>query len=203
MNDSRLEIIGSAAAGIAHDVNNQLNLIVNHLAVADVPAAQRAAQRCAVLTSSLLAYCRREPVVLDAIEPTDFLRAFATDLRLPDGVDLQLVAPEASPAISADTLALTRILTNLLLNACDAIKNQGTIRIVCAPLAIEVADYGPGIPAENLERIFDPFFTTKGANGTGLGLAIVRDLMRRQRGSVSVRSEPGQGARFKLSFRAA
>jgi signal transduction histidine kinase len=203
MNDSRLEIIGSAAAGIAHDVNNQLTLIVNHLAVADVAGAQHAAQRCAALTSSLLAYCRREPVVLDAIDPASFLKTFVTEFRLPAGVELQLIAPDTSPAIAADALALTRILTNLVMNACDAMASRGTIRIVCVPLAIEVADYGPGIPAECLNKIFEPFFTTKGANGTGLGLAIVRDLMRRQGGSVTVRSQPGEGARFKLSFRPA
>src|SRR3954468_825545 len=100
MKESRLEIIGSAAAGIAHDVNNQLSLIVNHLAVSDVAGARRAAQRCAALTNSLLAYCRNEPLALDAIDPVSFLRIFAAELRLGPGVDLQLSLPEGLPDIA-------------------------------------------------------------------------------------------------------
>src|SRR5580658_7556164 len=85
MNSSRLEIIGSAAAGIAHDINNQLSLIVNHL-----EGAQRATERCSALTASLLAYCKGEPVEVSSTNPAVFLRHFAEHLRLPRGIDLDL-----------------------------------------------------------------------------------------------------------------
>ncbi|HEX4279026.1 MAG TPA: ATP-binding protein [Bryobacteraceae bacterium] len=196
MNDSRLELIGSAAAGIAHDVNNQLSLIVNHL-----QGAHLAAERCAVLTASLLAYCRNEAVVLAPVCPAAFLKSFAAGLSLPAGIDLQIKFPVSLPAIAADTLALTRILTNLISNARDAMGERGTLQIAAKPYIIEVSDSGPGIPADMARKIFEPFFTTKGANGTGLGLSIVRDLMRQQGGSASVDSGPGHGARFKLRFR--
>lgn len=200
MNDSRLEIIGFAAAGIAHDVNNQLTLIVNHLAVDDIAAARRAAERCAALTNSLLTYCRREPVSIETIEPASFLQAFVEDLRLPAGISLELNTPDLLPPIAADAIALNRILSNLIANACDAMDGRGKLRITAAPLIIEIADSGPGIPADVAERIFDPFFTTKGAAGTGLGLSIVGDLMRRLGGSVAVASEPGRGGCFRLRF---
>src|SRR3954468_7123924 len=109
MKESRLEIIGSAAAGIAHDVNNQLTLIVNHLAVSDVAGAQRAARRCAALTNSLLAFCRNEPLMVEAIEPSSFLKNFAAELYLCPGVELHLCLPEGPerlPFIAADSLAL-------------------------------------------------------------------------------------------------
>jgi len=196
MNSSRMEMIGSAAAGVAHDINNQLNLIVNHL-----EGAQRATERCSALTASLLAYCKGDPIEVGSTNPAAFLRTFAAQLRLPEGVHLDLNVPTLLPAISADPLALTRALTNLISNACDAMDGKGTLRIAAAPHTIEVSDTGRGIPAELAKQIFDPFFTTKGANGTGLGLSIVRELMRQQGGSVTVCSEPGRGARFTLHFR--
>jgi signal transduction histidine kinase len=196
-----MEMIGSAAAGIAHDINNQLTLIVNHLAVPDLEAAQRATECCSALTTSLLAYCRGDAVEPASTNPAVFLRTFAAQLRLPEGIELNLNVPDLLPAISADPLALTRVLTNLISNACDAMEGKGNLRITASPREIEVSDSGGGIPAEFAARIFDPFFSTKGIRGTGLGLSIVRDLMRRQGGSVSVQSEPGRGARFKLKFR--
>lgn len=203
MNSTRLEILESAAAGIAHDINNQLNLIINHLAVTDLEGAHRAAERCSALTASLLAFCKGDPIELHAIEPAGFLLDFVEQLELPEGIELRLDIGPSLPVISADPLALTRALTNLLSNACDAMQGSGSIRITASPRTIEVSDTGKGIPEELRQRIFEPFFTTKGREGTGLGLSIVRDLMYQQGGSVSVHSEPGHGAHFTLHLRAA
>ena len=202
MNSDRLEMIGSAAAGIAHDINNQLHLIVNHLALRDMEAAQRATERCSALTASLLAYCKGSPIEVSSTNPAGFLRNFVAQLRLPEGIDLHLNVPALLPAISADPLALTRALTNLISNACDAMDGRGTLRITASPRTIEVSDSGPGISIAGRKRIFEPFFSTKGERGTGLGLSIVRELMRQQGGSVTVNSEPGRGAQFVLRFRA-
>jgi signal transduction histidine kinase len=201
MNDTRLEILEAAAAGIAHDINNQLNLIINHLAVTDLDGAHRAAERCSVLTESLLSFCKGNPAEPISIDPAEFLLDFAEQIELPPGIDLRLDLAPALPAISADPLALMRVLTNLIANACDAVNGSGSIRITASPGAIEVSDSGEGIPDEIRQHIFEPFFTTKGKEGTGLGLSIVRDLMYQQGGSVSVHSEPGRGAHFTLHFR--
>lgn len=203
MKSSRLETLGAAAAGIAHDINNELNLIVNHLSRRDVESAMRAAERCSALTGSLLSYCKGDSVAAVSTNPAVFLRTFVEQLRLPAGIDLVLDAAPLLPAISADPLALKRALTNLISNACDAMEGRGTLSITAAPHMIMVGDSGQGVPEELSRRIFEPFFTTKGAGGTGLGLAIVRKLMRQQGGSVSVCSEPGRGALFTLRFRPA
>jgi len=196
MNSMRMEMIGSAAAGVAHDINNQLNLIVNHL-----EGAQRATERCSALTASLLAYCKGDPIEISSTNPAAFLRSFARQLRLPEGIDLDLCLPALLPAIATDPLALTRALTNLTSNACEAMDGKGTLRITASPRAIEVSDTGRGIAMELAKQIFEPFFTTKGAQGTGLGPSIVRELMRQQGGSITVKSEPGRGAQFTLHFR--
>lgn len=207
MRTSKLDIIGFTAAGIAHDINNQLTLIVNHLSRGDAAGIRAAVDRCSVLTASLLAYSRGDDIALTALNPAVFLRRFAAELRLPGAINLILNIPPALPAIAANALALTRVLTNLVSNACAAMADSGdgdaTLRIDARPGAIEVSDSGPGVPAHRAQQIFDPFFTTKGPNGAGLGLSIVRELMRQQGGSVTMLSEPGQGARFTLHFRTA
>lgn len=198
---SRLAIIGSAAAGIAHDINNQLTIIVNHLSLEDLDSARAAVDRCSALTSSLLSYCRGEPLAISAVDLPAFLRRFTGQLRLPAEVDLELEVPAELPTIEANPLALKRALTNLISNACAAMNDKGTLRITAVPGTIEVSDTGPGIPADHKREIFAPFFTTKGPKGTGLGLSIVRELMRQQGGSVTVHSELGHGAQFALHFR--
>ena len=200
---TRLETMGSAAAGIAHDINNQLTLIVNHLAAADTERAQEAVRRCSQLTEGLLSYCKGETEAPGPFDPTSFLRKFAEELCLPGGIALVLEVPACLPAIMAEPVGTMRALSNLVSNACAAMEGVGTLWITAAPGTIEVRDSGPGIPHGCARQIFEPFFSTRGAQGTGLGLAIVREMMRRQGGAVSVQSPPGRGAHFVLRFRLA
>lgn len=198
---TRLETIGAAAAGIAHDINNQLTLMLNYLEMTDLPAARAAAGRCCALTASLLSYCRGESLALRPIGVASFLQSFVETLHLARGVRWSLEMEHPLPDIKADPSAVTRVLLNLISNACDAMGNQGSIDIRASKKTIEIRDSGPGIPAAKLKHIFEPFYSTKGSRGTGLGLAIVREIMRQHGGSATVRSEPGQGASFTLRFR--
>jgi two-component system, cell cycle sensor histidine kinase and response regulator CckA len=206
MNESRLEQIGAAAAGIAHDINNQLNLIVNNLALPGeegVHDARRAAERCSALTASLLSYCKIGRMDVQSLDPAKLVRRFVSQLRLPQGVKLELDVPVSLPLIRANSTGVMRALMNISDNACDAMNNSGTLRISASAQQIEVQDSGPGISGEVMKRMFEPFYSTKGEAGNGLGLAIVRDLMREQGGYIAVNSDPGQGAHFILRFRAA
>lgn len=201
---SRLEVMGSAAAGIAHDINNQLHLIVNYLSGPDIESALEAVQRCSTLTSSLLSYCRGETIELQSLDPAAFLAQYISKLRLPARMALETEIPAALPAIAADPVSLSRVLANLISNALAATEGMdGVLRIAASRQTIEIGDSGPGVPHGLNRRIFEPFFSTKGARGTGLGLPIVRDIMRRHGGSVALQSKPGSGATFVLRFRAA
>lgn len=202
MKCQRLEVLGFAAVGIAHDINNQIHLIVNALSVADLEGARRAARRCSAMTQNMLSFsknCSLKPI---SIDPAEFLLDFVDTLGLPYNVEFRLDLPPDLPPILADPALLNRTLNNLVDNACDAIDFKGSIRITASPRGIAVSDSGPGIPDDVMPRIFEPFFTTKEGVGTGLGLSIVRDLMYQQGGSVSVNSAPGKGACFTLRFRA-
>ena len=204
MKESRLEQIGSAAAGIAHDLNNQLNLIVNYLADgARVDEAREAAQRCSALTNGLLTYCRTEALVNQSLDPAKIARKFVNEFTVPEGITLEVDIPHSLPLMRANLLAVTRAMFNLAKNACDAMNGNGTLRITATAQQIDIADSGPGICQDHLAKIFEPFFTTKKGDGFGLGLPIVRELMREMGGYVTACSEPGVGTNFTLRFRAA
>jgi signal transduction histidine kinase len=201
---SRLEKLGSAAAGIAHDINNQLNLIVNYLADGTrVDDAREAAQRCAALTTSLLSWCRTNALVNQSLDPAKVARKFVTEFRPPAGIQLELEIPHSLPLIRAHSLAVSRVLFNIASNACEAMNGEGRLRIKASEQQLEISDSGPGIPPDPLNRIFEPFYTTRTGGSFGLGLSIVRELMREMGGYVAVASEPGEGTHFILRFRAA
>ncbi|UJR81341.1 hybrid sensor histidine kinase/response regulator [Sandaracinus amylolyticus] len=133
------------------------------------------------------------------------MRLVGREVRYQAKVDLDLAGD--LPYVMAPPHAMTQVVTNLVVNALQALESIALetrrLRVMTShddeAVCLEVADNGPGIAPETLERIFDPFFTTKeiGA-GTGLGLSITRELVRRCGGEIFVESEPGFGARFRV-----
>ena len=110
--------------------------------------------------------------------------------------------PNLGP-VQADPEQMTRVLRNLMLNAIDAMPGGGTVtvrtRALAAGLRLEVSDTGQGLTPEECARLFTPYYTTK-THGTGLGLAIVQSVISDHHGSISVESEPGKGATFRIEL---
>jgi two-component system, NtrC family, sensor kinase len=124
-------------------------------------------------------------------------------------IDCEIEKGQDLPLILAEKNSLQQVLTNLLINAMDALqeKRQDHSKILVKTLIIddqvclEVKDNGPGIPKEIRERIFDPFFTTKGPEkGTGLGLAIIDSILHQHKAKIRLDSESGTGTTFVVSF---
>ena len=179
----------------------------------------KAAERAASLTRQLLAFGRKQvlkPRVLDlagAVEQVeDLLRRL-----MGEGVELEIVAEEGSGRVRADPVQLEQVLINLVINARDAMPAGGrvTLRMRGAEVGgerpgpeepapgryvlLEVSDTGQGIGPETLPHIFEPFFTTKEVgHGTGLGLATVYGIVKQSGGHVTVESEGGRGAIFRV-----
>jgi signal transduction histidine kinase len=135
------------------------------------------------------------------------LRLFEAQLRAPGKphVETRLALADDVGVLAADPEQLQRALRNLILNALDAMPGGGTLTIRTSrsehKIALEVSDTGQGLTPEECNRLFTPYYTTK-QHGTGLGLAIVQSVVSDHKGTISVHSEPGKGATFRIEFQA-
>lgn len=202
--------IGSLAAHLAHEIRNPLaaisatlQVIVGTLPVEDrrrniLSKVQVQVHRLDRLVTDLLSYARPARVQLAPVD----LATVVQDAARESGVPAEIIRTEPTTGM-ADTQYLKQVLLNLLQNARDALTEhdlpvEGAVSVIVGPgPRIEVADTGPGIPAEVQGQLFEPFVTSK-TRGTGLGLAISRKLVRAMGGELHLVSNPGEGARFEL-----
>jgi two-component system cell cycle sensor histidine kinase/response regulator CckA len=216
---AKLEALGQLAGGVAHDFNNLLLAIrgygefaLAHLRTdsgdpaSDVEAMLGAANRAAELTKQLLAFGRRQVLNPEIVDLNDVVRESVSLLERVIGENFELVSttPDAPIAVRADRGQLVRVVTNLTLNARDAMPGGGVIRIRSAlaegRAVLTVTDEGMGIDAETALRIFEPFFSTKGDLGTGLGLATTYGIVAQSGGEITFDTTPGHGTTFKVSL---
>jgi signal transduction histidine kinase len=175
----------------------------------DLAVLHRQTQRVSRLVQGLLSFSRptaphRGPVNLNDV--VGEILTLAERQYEKSGVRVLTTLDEALPPIIGDASALQQVILNLVSNAHQAMTDGGEVRILTRRLQeqpdwieLVVSDTGPGIPPEVVDRIFDPFFTTK-ATGTGLGLAISYRIVQEHDGTMEVKSTPGDGATFRLSF---
>lgn len=228
----KMESIGQLAGGIAHDFNNKLMAITGFTELAqskmasNTPATQyltevqRAARHAAALTRQLLTFARKETIAPRRLLLNDVVSQMTVMLQRIIGEAIELIWKPA-PAlwtIKMDSGQMDQIVTNLCINARDAIENVGTISIETANITIDdeyctrhagftcgdyvllmVSDTGCGMSREVQEKAFEPFFTTKPVGkGTGLGLATVYGIVKQNHGFINIYSEPGTGSTFRI-----
>jgi PAS domain S-box-containing protein len=227
----KMEVVGQLAGGVAHDFNNLLTTVLasSEFALQGLPAEHRlrqdiesiraAAVRGAALTSRLLAFSRPRGADPRVVGIAGLLRTTLPLMQrlVGEGCLLSLEL-ESEASARLDAVELEHALLNLVANARDAQRGQGSITLavweaslerpldssfLSAPpgryVVVEVADTGPGLDREALRHLFQPFYTTKGpGKGTGLGLVGVLAFVRRCGGGITVESAPGEGARFRL-----
>jgi signal transduction histidine kinase len=223
----KLRSLGKMAAGLSHDLKNICNPLSLHLQV-----IRRSLKR-GQTADAIESVDEMEQVLKRAIEMLERLREFSRQApeRKAQVVDLNHIAHEAAelakprmtsggrgmsfiheelgspPPVLGHSGEIVSAVVNLVVNAIDALTEGGTITVRTGEedgkAVVSVEDDGPGIPPDVQQRIFEPFFTTKGQEGTGLGLAMVFACMQRHGGTVTLKSAPGEGARFTLCFPAA
>lgn len=222
----KLEIFGELAGGVAHDYNNVLTIIMANsgLLMAGLAEGTRlhkhasqieyACEQAASLTRQLLVFSRdrgRDAAVLDLNGIVQNAESMLARL-LPENVELAVYPADAPLHITADRGDLEQVLINLVLNARDAIRSHGTIRIETGRIQkdrqelvfLKVRDNGAGMTSEVKARVFEPFFTTKPeGSGTGLGLATCRRLIQSMDGQITVKSQSGRGTEFRILWPAA
>jgi signal transduction histidine kinase len=224
----RLEAVGQLAGGIAHDFNNLLAVVVGSLDLigrtaglndrvqALVVQANRAAQRGARLTASLLAFARRQVMQTDALDVARLIREFLPVIEQTMGETVRLevrLHPVLSPC-RADAAQLEAALLNVVINARDAMPEGGMLTIATRNVeldrdellnnpeakpgvfvAVSLTDTGSGMSPEVAAKAFEPFFTTREiGQGSGLGLSHVLGFVRQLGGHVRIDSTPGRGS---------
>jgi signal transduction histidine kinase len=238
----KIEVLGRMTAGVAHDFNNLLAIIIGNteLACEDLNDGaynqltaylhqiEIASKRGAALVKKMMQYCRQHHN--NAIDIPSDLKPVIEDTAslllgsLPAGIELLLDLQPVAPT-QLDSSDLSQIITNLVINARDAIDNKGWIQLklhtytppsdtICSDcgqhlhanrhtssafVCLAISDNGSGIPDQHLKHIFDPFYTTKAVDkGTGLGLSVISGIVHEAGGHIVVNTQIGQGTCFNI-----
>ncbi len=230
----KMESIGRLAGGVAHDFNNMLQAILGAVEVAmeraepggglhaDLQDIVHMARRAASLPRQLLTFARRQPSSPCLTDMNDLVNGMLGMLRRVVGNRVKVAWEPGigECVVNIDPGQMDQVLTNLFVNARDAIEEEGTITVEVWTVHIDedraeadvdlspgdyvvlvVSDTGSGMDPDTRDRIFEPFFTTKAeGKGTGLGLPTVYGIVKQNGGVIRVYSEPGTGTTFKLYF---
>lgn len=221
LRSGRLAAVGELAAGVAHEINNPLSVVLTYSvllrekAVKASPEAlqsipklterlqlvETAARRCKDIADNLLTFSRQDEV---SIQPVDLASVIEDSLDLirpllrRRNIQLEQRVDDGMAPVSSNTSQLQQVVFNLMTNAIHAMPDGGSLRLSAQAAeggcTLEIADEGTGIEPAVIHRIFEPFFTTKPpGQGTGLGLSIVYGIVESQGGTIDVTSEVGKG----------
>ncbi len=220
----KLATVGTLAGGVAHEINNPLTAILTNVQIllatdetldADskesLELIEEATKRCRTIVQKLMAYAKKplEESKIGKVLVSDILNkvlAFLGYQFEQDNIKIEVEEKEKNCFVLGNQNELEQVITNILINAKDAIGGLKKGGIICISVAksgkwvkIQIKDEGIGIPRDIIPKIFDPFFTTKDVGkGLGLGLSICQSIIEKHKGLVTVESEVNKGTVFNI-----
>jgi len=220
----KMATVGTLAGGVAHEINNPLTAILTNvqMLLTDAPSMdsetkesldmiEEATTRCRAIVQKLMAYAKR-PLETTGLADVDLLKVVKNAVAFlgyqfeQDNVKIIVDEKDEYYYVKGNQNELEQVVTNIVLNARDAIKQvkrSGKIHISLIKnnewIKLRIKDDGKGIPKEIMPKIFDPFFTTKDVGkGMGLGLSICQSIVEKHKGTIVVQSEPNEGSLFMV-----
>ncbi|MDE2312822.1 MAG: HAMP domain-containing protein, partial [Elusimicrobia bacterium] len=214
----RLAAVGQMASVVGHEIRNPLAVINNSVYFLKTKLAQvlqgdpklskhvkiieSEIQQANGIINEILTYSRSRDLKPERVALNTWLEDVLSVYPFPPHIRVDKIFCAENPPVDIDTTEMQQAIRNIIGNAIEVMPASGAIRARTTmsgrdAVCLELADSGPGMPRDVLDKIFTPFFTTK-ARGTGLGLAVVRKVMDRHKGRVEVESEAGRGTTFRL-----
>jgi two-component system NtrC family sensor kinase len=216
----KLASIGQLSAGIAHEINNPLGIILGYTQLLirnetagtekynDLKTIEKHVRNCKSIVEDLLNFARSSKPNQDVIRVDEALDDVINFMQQHAGLEdikIQKHYQASVPEMLLDEKKIKQVFMNLIMNAKHAVGEKGTLSIstgfnpVDGQVTVKIADSGHGIEKKNLARIFDPFFTTKPTGeGTGLGLSVSYGIIKNHGGDILVESNPGKGSTFTI-----
>ncbi|MFO8053891.1 MAG: [Fe-Fe] hydrogenase large subunit C-terminal domain-containing protein [Bacteroidales bacterium] len=218
----KLASMGQLSAGIAHELNNPLGVVIMYANILleelgdreelseDLKLIAEQAGRCKKIVGGLLNFARKNQIKPAAVDAQELAQQAINAVIVPENITTEVICNTTNKQAELDKEQMLQVLSNLCKNAIEAMPKGGKLRIRIEEeqdhIVFFTEDTGEGIPQENLDKIFEPFFTTKGiGKGTGLGLATIYGIAKMHKGQITVHSnnKPEKGATgttFKVSL---
>jgi iron only hydrogenase large subunit-like protein/nitrogen-specific signal transduction histidine kinase len=201
----KLAHMGQLSAGIAHELNNPLGVVIMYSNILleeegtdeavkeDLKLIVEQAGRCKKIVAGLLNFARKNQVNYQTVNAKELVETSLSSLIIPDNTEVSVKDKTTNPNVMLDVEQMTQVITNMVKNSFDAMPEGGRIEVTLedtlGDVTIIIADTGTGIKPEDRAKVFEPFFTTKGiGHGTGLGLATAYGIVKMHKGQITVES---------------
>lgn len=214
--NDRLNVLGELTAGIAHELNTPLGNIIGYTELLqkdekdfdkknDLEKVLKSAMHAREIVKKLMFFSCEMPTQFKKVDLNKLIKDAIDLLKIQlsnKSIKVNMRCSEDLPKLNLDAIQFTQVIFNIVLNAIDAMENEGLLTIstnkMHKDVRLRISDNGGGIPKDAIDKLFQPFYTNKSQNGTGLGLSVSHGIVQAHKGRIEVDSTVGKGTQFTI-----